>query len=83
VEALRKKEGQDETQYTTKIDGLMNFTPHWLLMYLFAICFYLTLCMTKFKVMVLCFPYFMDYFIISIIILNSMVQGENICVRFK
>jgi hypothetical protein len=28
VEALRKKEGQDETQYTTKIDGLMNFTPH-------------------------------------------------------
>jgi hypothetical protein len=27
VEALRKKERQDETQFTTKIDGFLNFTP--------------------------------------------------------
>jgi hypothetical protein len=27
VEALRKKERQDETQFTTKIDGLFSFTP--------------------------------------------------------
>jgi hypothetical protein len=28
VEAFRKKEIQDETQFTTKIDGLLSFTPH-------------------------------------------------------
>jgi hypothetical protein len=27
VEALRKKEKQDETQFTTKIDGFLSFTP--------------------------------------------------------
>jgi hypothetical protein len=27
VEALRKKEKQDETQFTTKIDGFLNFNP--------------------------------------------------------
>ncbi len=27
VEALRKKERQDETQFTTKIDGFLNFNP--------------------------------------------------------
>jgi len=27
VEVLRKKERQDETQFTTKIDGFMSFTP--------------------------------------------------------
>jgi hypothetical protein len=26
VEALRKKERQDETQFTTEIDGFLNFT---------------------------------------------------------
>jgi hypothetical protein len=26
-EALRKKERQDETQFTTKIDGFLSFTP--------------------------------------------------------
>jgi hypothetical protein len=26
VEALRKKERQDETQFTTKIDGFLSFT---------------------------------------------------------
>jgi len=29
VEALRKKERQDETQFTTKIDGFMSFNPYW------------------------------------------------------
>jgi hypothetical protein len=27
VEALRKKGRQDETQFTTKIDGFLSFTP--------------------------------------------------------
>ncbi len=27
VEALGKKERQDETQFTTKIDGFLSFTP--------------------------------------------------------
>ncbi len=27
VEALMKKERQDETQYTTKVDGFLSFTP--------------------------------------------------------
>jgi hypothetical protein len=27
VEALRKKEKQDETQFTTKIDGFPSFIP--------------------------------------------------------
>jgi hypothetical protein len=27
VEALRKKERQDETQFTTKIDGFLSFKP--------------------------------------------------------
>jgi cell shape-determining protein MreD len=36
IEALRQKERQDETQFTTKIDGFLNFKPNWMLMYLFA-----------------------------------------------
>jgi hypothetical protein len=37
MEALRKKERQDETQFTTKIDGFLSFTPHPpMLMYFFA-----------------------------------------------
>jgi hypothetical protein len=28
VEALREKERQDETQFTTKIDDFLSFTPH-------------------------------------------------------
>jgi hypothetical protein len=48
VETLRKKERQDETQFTTKIDGFLSFIPCWTLMYLFAgFCWNLTLCMTK------------------------------------
>jgi hypothetical protein len=27
VEALRKKERQDETQFTTKSDGFLSFNP--------------------------------------------------------
>jgi hypothetical protein len=27
VEALRKKERQDETQFTTNIDGFLSFIP--------------------------------------------------------
>jgi hypothetical protein len=61
VEALRKKERQDETQFTTKIDGFLSFIPPWMLRYFFpGISLNLTLCMTKLRVMVLCFSYFTD-----------------------
>jgi hypothetical protein len=36
VEALRKKERQDETQFGTKIDGFLSFIPHSMLTYSFA-----------------------------------------------
>jgi hypothetical protein len=45
MEVLRKKERQYETQFTTKIDGFLSF---------------ITLCTTKFRVLVFCFSYFMD-----------------------
>jgi hypothetical protein len=36
VEALRQKERQDETQFTTKIDDFLSFIPPWMLiMYFF------------------------------------------------
>jgi len=46
MEALRKKERQDETQFTTKIDGFQSFIPpRWMLMYFCAGFFKnLTLC---------------------------------------
>jgi hypothetical protein len=31
VEAQRKKERQNETQFTTKIDGILSFIPPWML----------------------------------------------------
>jgi hypothetical protein len=36
AEALRKKERQDETEFTTKIDGFLSFIPDQMLMYIFA-----------------------------------------------
>jgi hypothetical protein len=36
VEELRKKERQDETQFTTKIDAFVSFTPLRMQMYFFA-----------------------------------------------
>jgi hypothetical protein len=36
VEALKRKERQDETQFTTKVDGFLSFIPRWMLMYFFA-----------------------------------------------
>jgi hypothetical protein len=51
MEALRKKERQDETQFTTKIDGFLSFIPIWTLLYFFCRFFLnLTLCMTKLRV---------------------------------
>jgi hypothetical protein len=32
----KKKERQDETQFTTKVDGFLSFIPSWMLMYFFA-----------------------------------------------
>jgi hypothetical protein len=61
VEALRKMERQDETQFITKIDGFLSFNPRWMLMYFFAgFSKNLTLCMTKLRVLVLCLSYFTD-----------------------
>jgi hypothetical protein len=31
-----KKERQDETQFTTKVDGFLSFIPPWMLMYFFG-----------------------------------------------
>jgi len=36
VEALKKKDRQNETQFTTKVDGFLSFTPPWMVMYFFA-----------------------------------------------
>jgi len=67
VEALRKKERQDETQFTTKIDGFLSFIPPLHANVLFFRFFFknLTLCMTKLRVLVLCFSYFTDNSIMS------------------
>jgi hypothetical protein len=43
VEAFRKKERQDETQFTTKIDCFLSFIPRWMLMYLFVCWFFFNL----------------------------------------
>ncbi len=61
VEALRRKERHDETQFITKIDGFSEFHP--LLNANVLFCRFLknlTLGMTKLKVLVLCFSYFTD-----------------------
>jgi hypothetical protein len=59
VEVLTRNERQDETQFTTKVDGFLSFIPRWKLMYFFAGFFInLTLCMTKLRILVLCFSYF-------------------------
>ncbi len=44
VEAFRKKERHDETQFTTKTDGFLSFIPCWTLMYFFADCFWISPC---------------------------------------
>ncbi len=35
MEALKRKKRQDETQFTTKVDGFLSFIPPWMLMYVF------------------------------------------------
>jgi len=79
LEALREKERQDETQFSTKIDGFLSFTPPLMLLYFFAgFLFNLSLCMTNLRVslvLVLCFPYFMDNFIMLALI--NIARGSN------
>jgi hypothetical protein len=59
--SVQGKKKQDEIQFTTKIDGFLNFISYWMLMYFFTgLKKKFTLCMTKFKVLVFCFSYFMD-----------------------
>ncbi len=66
MEAFKKKERQDEIQFTTKIDGFMSFTspPPTLNVDVFFFRGFLNLrlIMTKLKVLVLYFPYFIDNF---------------------
>jgi hypothetical protein len=63
VEALRKEERQDETQFTTEIDGWVSeclplLNANVLFCRFFFWLLNLTLCMTKLRVLVLCFSYF-------------------------
>ncbi len=61
VEVLRKKEGQDETQLTIKIDGFLSITPPLNANVLFGRFFLnLTLRMTKLRVLVLYLSSFTD-----------------------
>jgi hypothetical protein len=64
VKALRKNERQDETQFTTKI-SFLSFAPRPPPTFesnVLCCRFFLNLilCMTKLRVLVLCFPYFRD-----------------------
>jgi len=59
VEALRKKERQDETQFTTKIDGFWVSSPVNANV-LFCTFFFLTLTLFMTKLRVLCFSSFTD-----------------------
>ncbi len=36
VEAVKENEREEETQFTTKIDGFLSFIPHWMLIYFWA-----------------------------------------------
>jgi len=61
MEALRKKESQDETQFINKVDGSLNFIPPRMLTYFFCRLFLnFTQFMTKLRVLMLSFPYFTD-----------------------
>jgi hypothetical protein len=61
VEALRRKEGQDETQFTTKIDGFLSFIPPLNANVLFCQFFKnLTLLIMKLRVLVLCLSSFTE-----------------------
>ncbi len=63
VEALRRKERQDQTWFITKIDGFPSFIPPWMLMYFFARLKKISPCVwpnLEVRVLVLCFCYFTD-----------------------
>jgi hypothetical protein len=83
VEAHREKERQDETQFSTKIDGFLSFSPPppppLMLLYFFAgFLFNLSLCTTNLRVslvLVLCFHYFMDNSIL--LALMDIARGSN------
>jgi hypothetical protein len=78
VETLRKKERQDETWFTTKIDGFLSFIPRWMLIYFFAGC-NLTLCMAKLRVLVLYFSYFTDNSIVLCFLLFKNISIPIYC----
>jgi hypothetical protein len=65
MKALRKKDRQDETQFPTKIDGFLSFHPLPLIANVLSCRFFFKKkshpCMTKLRVLVLCFPYLLCY----------------------
>jgi hypothetical protein len=46
VEALKKTERQDETQFIIKIDGFLSFTPNRMLMLFFNVIFKISPCVS-------------------------------------
>jgi hypothetical protein len=78
VEELRKKERQDETQFTTKIDGFLSFIPFWILMYFFASFFRISPCVwpnSWFWCCVLNHPQEKNMFL--------LVERENLILMYK
>jgi hypothetical protein len=75
--STQKKKRQDETQFTTQIDGFLSHPPP--LPPLNAKVFFcrfflnLTLCMTKLRVQVLCLSYFADNSNIKVIGLPTIL----------
>ncbi len=75
VEAVKKKERHDETQFTTKIVGILSFTPPLNANVLFSRFFFnLTFCMTELRVLVLRLSYFTDNFIISFMYRQNSIK---------
>jgi len=73
VDARRKTESQDETQFTTKIDSSLSSNPSAPPPFLECTFFpvfksisVVILCTTKLRVLVLCFPYFTRNSIIDV-----------------
>jgi hypothetical protein len=61
MELLMKKERHDDPQFTTKIDGFPSFIHCRMVMYFYAgLKKNLALCMTKLRVLALCFSYILD-----------------------
>ncbi len=79
-----KNERQDETQFTTKIDGFLSFNPPLNANVLFCRFFFLnlTLCMTKLRVLVLCFSYFFAGFFLNLTLCMTKLRVLVLCFSY-